>query len=78
MLERPGNGELQDLVLTVHHCYMLTLSNTLALKLIENHLGRATVKQQAVASQQFIMQLPPQQLSPELQNELLTAGGPTN
>jgi hypothetical protein len=60
MLEADGNAELQDLVLTVHHCYMLTLSNTPALKIIENHLSRAVVKQQLVAHQQFIMQLPPQ------------------
>ena len=38
--------ELQDLVLTVHHCYVHTLSNTNAFKLIENHDGSAFVKQQ--------------------------------
>lgn len=37
---------LQDLVLTIHHCYMHTLSNTPAFKLIENHLGRAHVRLQ--------------------------------
>lgn len=31
---------LQDIVLTVHHCYMNSLSNTSAFKLIENHIGR--------------------------------------
>ncbi len=36
----------QDLVLTVHHCYMHTLSNTGAFKVIENHLGRAIVRVQ--------------------------------
>jgi len=35
---------LQDLVLTVHHCYMHTLMNTNAFKIIENHLGTALVK----------------------------------
>lgn len=39
--------KLQDLVLTVHHCYMHTLSNTAAFKIIENHNGAAFVKQQA-------------------------------
>lgn len=29
----------QDLILTVHHCYMHTLMNTPAYKIIENHLG---------------------------------------
>lgn len=36
---------LQDLVLTVHHCYMHSLMNTASLKMIENHLGAAFVKQ---------------------------------
>lgn len=35
----------QDLILTIHHCYMHTLSNTAAIKLTENHLGRALVRQ---------------------------------
>ncbi len=35
----------QDLVLTVHHCYMHTLSNTNAFKIIENHQGAAMVRQ---------------------------------
>jgi len=39
--------ELQDLVLTVHHCYVHTLSNTAAFKIIENHDGAAFVKQLA-------------------------------
>lgn len=36
--------ELQDLVLTLHHCYMHTLANTPILKIIENHNGQAVVK----------------------------------
>jgi ATP-dependent protease ClpP protease subunit len=35
---------LQDLVLTVHHCNMHVFQNTLAYKMIENHLGLALVK----------------------------------
>ena len=31
--------KLQDLVLTVHHCYMHLLSNTPVFKIIENHIG---------------------------------------
>ena len=38
---------LQDLVLTVHHCYMHSLQNTASIKMIENHKGAAFVKQQA-------------------------------
>jgi ATP-dependent protease ClpP protease subunit len=37
--------ELQDLVLTVHHCYMHSLMNTPSYKIIENHKGLAFVKQ---------------------------------
>ena len=36
--------DLQDLVLTVHHCYMHTLNNTPAFKIIENHKERAFMK----------------------------------
>lgn len=35
--------KLQDLVLTVHHAYMHTFSMSQAVKIIENHLGVATV-----------------------------------
>jgi ATP-dependent protease ClpP protease subunit len=38
--------EFQDLVLTVHHCYMHSLMNTPTFKIIENHLGVAFAKQQ--------------------------------
>jgi hypothetical protein len=40
------DDELQDLVLTVHHCYMHSLMNTPTFKIIENHLGAALAKQQ--------------------------------
>jgi len=36
---------LQDLVLTVHHCSMNTLSNTGVVKIIENNRGVAYIKQ---------------------------------
>lgn len=42
MLEK--DQELQDLVLTIHHAYMHTLANTKAIKIIENHIGRAMVQ----------------------------------
>ena len=47
--------KLQDLILTVHHCYMHTLTNTPAFKITENHIGRAIVRiqQQMV---QFVQQ----------------------
>ena len=34
----------QDLILTVHHCYMHSLMNTPAFKMIENHLGTGISK----------------------------------
>lgn len=40
--------DLQDLVLTVHHCFMHTLMNTTAYKIIENHLGVALVKMETI------------------------------
>lgn len=40
------DNKFQDLVLTVHHCYMHSLMNTPSYKMIENHLGVALIKQQ--------------------------------
>lgn len=42
---------LQDLLLTVHHCYMHSLMNTAAYKIIENYTGAAFVKQQVMTVQ---------------------------
>ncbi len=44
------DNTLQDLVLTIHHCYMHTLSNTNAYNIIENQLGRAHVRLQQGSS----------------------------
>jgi hypothetical protein len=38
---------LQDAIITAHHCFTHTLSNTAAFKIIENHTGAAFVKQVA-------------------------------
>lgn len=35
---------LQDLVLTIHHAFMHTLASTSAIKITENHLGKAMVR----------------------------------
>lgn len=44
-LEKPIEGvDLQDAILTVHHAYMHTFSHTDAVKIIENHEGKAIVK----------------------------------
>ena len=42
MLE--DNQELQDAALSVHHCYMHTLSHTSVFKIIENHEGVTSVQ----------------------------------
>jgi len=49
-----SDQELQDLILTVHHCYMHALTNTNAFKMIENHLGAAFVKQAVIQAIQAI------------------------
>jgi membrane-bound ClpP family serine protease len=41
---------MQDLVLTVHHCYMNLLMNTPAFKIIENQIGIALVKNAQAAA----------------------------
>ncbi|MCB0392498.1 MAG: ATP-dependent Clp protease proteolytic subunit [Bdellovibrionales bacterium] len=40
-----SDNVLQDLVLTVHHCFMHTFSNSHAIKIVENHDGVAIVNQ---------------------------------
>ena len=46
-----ANGQkdaaFQDLILTVHHCYMHTLMNSGIYKIIENHLGTGICKNQS-------------------------------
>lgn len=39
--------ELQEAVLTVHHCYIHTMTNTTCLKIVENQDGRALVRNMA-------------------------------
>lgn len=41
---------LQDLVLTVHHCYMHTFGNTAAIKIVENHIGNAVLSTPGVTA----------------------------
>jgi len=43
-LETKGEEKMQDLVLSVHHCYINTLMNSNAYKIIENHNGVGIVK----------------------------------
>jgi hypothetical protein len=45
-IEADFDPEFQDIVLTIHHCYMHTLMNTPAFKIIENHNGATFAKMQ--------------------------------
>jgi hypothetical protein len=50
VVELEEDKKLQDLVLTVHHCYMHAFMNTGAIKIIENHLGARLIKQQVMVA----------------------------
>lgn len=55
-------GDFQDLVLTIHHCIMFSLSNSSRIKIIENHLGTGLVKAMPLQQVQFLQpQFMPQQ-----------------
>jgi hypothetical protein len=43
--ELENDQDLQDIVLSIHHAYMITFSQTHAIKIIENHDGKAFVLQ---------------------------------
>ena len=57
IIEMEADKTLQDLVLTVHHAFMHTFSNSGALKIIENHNGVAYIELLPV-QMQMPMQLP--------------------
>jgi membrane-bound ClpP family serine protease len=44
IMDLESDSTLQDLVLTVHHCYMHLMMNTFAYKIIENQNGVALIK----------------------------------
>jgi hypothetical protein len=75
-LENPKDRTLQDLVLTIHHCYMFALSNTGCFKMIENHVGRRWLKIQ-VAQQQILIQQP-LMMPPGIAGPSLAPGSPTS
>jgi hypothetical protein len=54
-----NDRELQDLVLTVHHCFMFATMNTAASKIVENHFGSTFAKQHVQFQVPF--QMPGQQ-----------------
>lgn len=46
VLDMEEDNDLQDLILTAHHSFMHTFSNSLASKIVENHLGIAYIESQ--------------------------------
>lgn len=47
IIDMEENQELQDAILTTHHAFMHTFSNTFCVKIIENHNGVAYIEQSA-------------------------------
>ncbi len=43
IVELESDPKLQDLLLTVHHCYMHTFARSFAIKIVENQMGTAVV-----------------------------------
>lgn len=56
--ELEDDDELQDRVLSLHHAYMHTFGMTQAVKIFENHLGRAMVRTQVPQQVQFPFPFP--------------------
>ncbi|WP_088187520.1 ATP-dependent Clp protease proteolytic subunit [Desulfosporosinus sp. FKA] len=52
--------KFQDTVLTIHHAYMHTFSNSPAVKIIENHDEKAMIQMQQQMQQMFPIPQPPQ------------------
>lgn len=43
IFEMEGNQEIQDTILSIHHASVLTVMNTSAIKIIDNHKGSSYV-----------------------------------
>lgn len=52
VIDMETDNGLQDLILTAHHSFMHTFSNSTATKIVENHLGIAYIEQQPVIAPQ--------------------------
>lgn len=48
VIDMEVDNVLQDLILTVHHSYMHTLTHSTASKIVENHLGVAYIENQPI------------------------------
>ncbi len=61
IVDMEADNELQDLILTVHHSFMHTFSQSMAVKVVENHLGIAFVESMQIQFPQQLLQMPPPQ-----------------
>jgi hypothetical protein len=52
--------ELQDAILSAHHAYMITFSQSAALKIIENHDGMAMILHKTMPMAPPLMPIPMQ------------------
>lgn len=57
-LEAPENKKLQDLTLTLHHCYIYTMSNTGCIKIIENQQDKRFLKMLTPPAPTILLQQP--------------------
>ncbi len=48
IVDMEADNDLQDAILTTHHAYMHTFSNSAAIKIVENHLGIAYIEQMQI------------------------------
>ena len=55
IIDMENDNELQDLILTAHHAFMHTFSNSLSAKIVENHLGVAYIETMQMAQPVFQM-----------------------
>ncbi len=45
IIDMEDDNDLQDLILTAHHAFMHTFTNSASVKIVENHLGVAYIEQ---------------------------------
>jgi ClpP class serine protease len=66
VVELEGDKELQDAILSVHHCYMYILGNMNVVKAVENHASRRYLKTMVAipSAQPFQFLIPPSQAVP--------------
>ena len=59
VIDMETDNDLQDLILTAHHAFMHTFSQSPAVKIVENHLGIAYVEKIQMIQPQLVQVQPP-------------------